>query len=95
MSAASTDRAKLRRRPRTSQGTGPPRAAFNPAGWISWIVGFLVGAVDFIPGMAGAVACPPFAAFVVGFALYYILAKLGLESETLEMPAGEEEPAQA
>ena len=25
-----------------------PRAGFNPAGWISWAVGFVVGAADFI-----------------------------------------------
>ena len=63
-----------------------PRAGFNPAGWISWVCGFVVGAADFIPGLAGRVACPPVAAFLVGFALYYVLAKLGLESKTLEMP---------
>ena len=44
-----------------------PRAGFNPAGWISWLVGFAVGAADFIPGMAGKVPCPPVAAFIVGF----------------------------
>jgi cytosine permease len=66
-----------------------PRAGFNPAGWISWVVGFAVGAADFIPGMAGTVPCPPVAAFIVGFVLYLILAKIGLESRTLEMPAAE------
>jgi len=79
-----------------------PRAAFNPAGWISWIVGFAVGAVDFIAkipgleGLAGKVPCPPVAAFIVGFVLYLVLAKIGLESRTLEMPAATapaEEPA--
>ena len=65
-----------------------PRAGFNPAGWISWIVGFVVGAADFIPGMAGVVPCPPLAAFIVGFVLYCVLAKAGLESKTLEMPSG-------
>ncbi|OHB69006.1 MAG: hypothetical protein A2V70_17705 [Planctomycetes bacterium RBG_13_63_9] len=64
-----------------------PRAAFNPAGWISWIVGFIAGAADLIPGLAGNVPCPPLAAFVVGFVLYVVLAKAGLESETLEMPS--------
>ena len=70
-----------------------PRAGFNPAGWISWIVGFAVGAAEFIaliPGMeqlAGKVPCPPVAAFVVGFVLYAILAKIGLQSRTLAMPA--------
>jgi len=68
-----------------------PRAGFNPAGWISWAVGFVVGAwnslfapllkVDF------QMPCPPVAALVVGFLLYMILAKIGLISRTLEMPA--------
>ena len=72
-----------------------PRAGFNMAGWISWVVGFAVGAVDFlakIPGLegiAGKVPCPPVAAFIVGFVLYIILAKIGLESRTLRMPAKE------
>jgi cytosine permease len=70
-----------------------PRAGWNMAGWISWIVGFAVGAVEFIakiPGLealAGKIPCPPVAAFIVGFVLYVILAKIGLQSKTLEMPA--------
>lgn len=69
-----------------------PRAGFNPAGWISWIVGFAVGAVDFIAGipglsgLKGMVPVPPMAAFVVGFVLYIILAKMGLTTRRLEMP---------
>jgi len=70
-----------------------PRAGFNPAGLISWIIGFAVGAVEFIaeiPGLeqvSGKIPCPPVAAFVVGFVLYLILAKVGLQSRTLQMPA--------
>ena len=72
-----------------------PRAGFNLAGWISWVVGFAVGAVEFIAmipgleGLAGKVPCPPVAAFIVGFVLYLILAKVGLQSRTLQMPAAE------
>jgi cytosine permease len=67
-----------------------PRAGFNPAGWISWALGFVVGAADFIPGMAGMIPVPPVAAFVVGFVVYLLLAKLGLLTKTLEMPAKKE-----
>ena len=70
-----------------------PRAAFNPAGWISWAVGFAVGAVDLLAakvpalsGLAVGIPCPPMAALIVGLVLYLVLAKLGLESKTLEMP---------
>jgi cytosine permease len=63
-----------------------PRAGFNPAGWISWAVGFVVGAADFVPWLAGRVPVPPLAAFIVGFVLYLVLAKAGLESKKLDMP---------
>jgi len=69
-----------------------PRAAFNPAGWISWAVGFVVGAIDLvadkaeIPEIAVGVPCPSVAALIVGFVLYLVLAKAGLESAKLEMP---------
>ncbi len=69
-----------------------PRAGFNPAGWISWVVGFAVGAsdlaADLIPqlaGLKGVIPVPPVAAMLVGFVLYYLLAKLGLESRKLPM----------
>ncbi|MCY2989880.1 MAG: cytosine permease [Planctomycetota bacterium] len=74
-----------------------PRAGFNPAGWISWAVGFVVGAIDMIaakvPALSGFalhVPCPPVAAIIVGFVLYAVLAKAGLESKTLEMPAAKQ-----
>jgi cytosine permease len=66
-----------------------PRAGFNPAGWISWAVGFVVGGAGLIPALKGiipAVPCPPVAAFVVGFVLYAVLAKIGVQTRTLRMP---------
>jgi cytosine permease len=71
-----------------------PRAGFNPAGWISWAVGFAVGGYDLIAKAFSKVPdeyiniipCPPMAALIVGFLLYLVLAKAGLESEKLEMP---------
>ena len=70
-----------------------PRAGFNPAGWISWFVGFAVGGfnlvADLVPALKDYPRVPvaPVAAFVVGFVLYAVLAKAGLESTTLEKPA--------
>ncbi|MGB2821774.1 MAG: cytosine permease [Phycisphaerae bacterium] len=72
-----------------------PRAGWNLAGWISWVIGFIVGAADFIPVLKGKVPCPPMAAFVVGFVLYLVLAKIGLETKVLPMEGGTEAPAQA
>jgi cytosine permease len=63
-----------------------PRAGFNPAGWVSWAVGFVVGAANFIPALEGKIPAPPVAAFLIGFVLYAVLAKIGLQSRTLEMP---------
>jgi cytosine permease len=66
-----------------------PRAGFNPAGWISWAVGFVVGGAGLIPALKGVIPdipAPPVAAFIIGFVLYAVLAKLGLQSRTLRMP---------
>jgi cytosine permease len=70
-----------------------PRAGFNPAGWISWAVGFAVGAFNLVAGMIPALAAwqnyvpvPPVAAMVVGFVLYLLLSLLGVRTKTLEMP---------
>ena len=63
-----------------------PRAGFNPAGWISWGVGFLVGGLPLLGILDTVIPCPPVAAFVVGFGLYWILARAGLESKKLDMP---------
>jgi cytosine permease len=72
-----------------------PRAGMNPAGWISWIVGFAVGGFGLISKYVPAlqelgisIPAAPVAAFVVGFVLYVVLAKAGLQSKTLEMPPG-------
>jgi cytosine permease len=63
-----------------------PREGFNLAGWISWVVGFFVGGAPLLGILSSVIPCPPVSAFIVGFALYYILAKAGLESKKLDMP---------
>ena len=59
-----------------------PRAGINWAGYIAWALGFVVGILDHIPGVpAGLMAADhpaPLYAFVVGFVVYWALAKAGL-----------------
>jgi cytosine permease len=62
-----------------------PRAGWNLAGWISWVVGFIVGMAPLV-GIANIPAAP-LMAFIVGAVLYYVLAKAGLESKVLAMTA--------
>jgi cytosine permease len=71
-----------------------PRAGFNPAGWISWAVGFVVGGFNLVAAQVGPLSqygdlipVPPLSALIVGFVLYLVLAKIGLQSRVLEMPA--------
>lgn len=67
-----------------------PRAGFNPAGWLSWAVGFVVGAWNgLFAGLFHSsfqMPCPPVAAIIVGFVLYFLLAAIGLKSRSLPMP---------
>ncbi len=67
-----------------------PRAGFNPAGWIAWALGFLVG---ILPNFQVNVPAAPVAAFVVGAVVYFVLAKAGLESKVL--PYGPAQQPQA
>ncbi|HEY3325353.1 MAG TPA: cytosine permease [Planctomycetota bacterium] len=60
-----------------------PRAGFNPAGWIAWALGFVVG---ILPNLGVPVPAAPVAAFIVGAVLYFICAKIGLQSQTIPMP---------
>jgi cytosine permease len=60
-----------------------PRAGFNPAGWIAWALGFLVG---ILPNFQVAIPCAPVAAFVVGAVVYFVCAKAGLLSQVTPLP---------
>jgi cytosine permease len=64
------------------QWTGP-RRGWNMAGWISWAVGFIVGIAPLV-GIANIPAAP-LVAFVVGAAVYFLLAKAGLQPPVVEM----------
>jgi cytosine permease len=77
-----------------------PRAGFNPAGWLSWLVGFVAGAFSMLAGSIPAlepwkdvVPVPPLSAFVVGFLLYWLLARIGLTTRVLPMPQVEQQAA--
>jgi cytosine permease len=60
-----------------------PRAGFNPAGWIAWALGFTVG---ILPNLGYNVPAAPVAAFVVGAVVYFLCAKLGLQSAVIPLP---------
>jgi cytosine permease len=55
-----------------------PRAGFNPAGWIAWALGFIVGILPLIK--VYDVPAAPVAAFVVGAVVYFLCAKMGMLS---------------
>jgi cytosine permease len=54
-----------------------PRAGFNPAGWIAWAAGFVVG---ILPNLGVNVPAAPVLAFVVGSVVYFLCAKIGMLS---------------
>ncbi len=67
-----------------------PRSGFNPAGWIAWALGFIVGILPnaLLPAAVRVnVPCAPVAAFIVGAVVYFLLAKAGLMSSLVPMPA--------
>ncbi|MCP5109247.1 MAG: cytosine permease, partial [bacterium] len=68
-----------------------PRKGVNIAGYGAWAVGFLIGIIPFlpVPAQLQRLAQPAVLySFVAGFAVYWILAKIGLEPETVKIDAG-------
>jgi cytosine permease len=62
-----------------------PRAGFNPAGWISWLLGAIVGVMPILK--IYPVPAAPVAAFLVGAVVYGILSMLGMQSALVPLPA--------
>jgi cytosine permease len=66
-----------------------PREGINWAGYIAWAAGFIVGILPFL-GLAPETMAnlQPVAvySFIVGFVVYAILAKAGLQPKTVKMP---------
>lgn len=71
-----------------------PRKGINWAGYIAWAVGFVVAILPMLaPAKFGYINPAPVIAFVIGFVLYAVLAKAGLEPPAVEMvPAPMKEP---
>jgi cytosine permease len=62
-----------------------PRAGFNPAGWVAWLAGFVVGILPILN--IYQVPAAPVAAFLVGAVVYFVCAKAGLLSQVIPLPA--------
>jgi cytosine permease len=60
-----------------------PRAGVNPAGWIAWALGFIVG---ILPNLGVNVPAAPVAAFIVGAIVYFVCAKMGMLSQVIPLP---------
>ncbi len=62
-----------------------PRAGFNPAGWVSWALGFVVGILPILN--IYPVPAAPVAAFIVGTVVYFVAAKAGMLTPVVPLPA--------
>ncbi len=71
-----------------------PRKGINWAGYIAWAVGFVVAILPMVGGEKFSFISPaPVIAFVIGFVLYVVLAKAGLEPPVVSMVAAPAEAA--
>ena len=60
-----------------------PRAGFNPAGWVAWLAGFVVGILPILN--IYPVPAAPVAAFIVGAVVYFVCAKMGMTSAVIPL----------
>ncbi len=66
-----------------------PRAGINLAGYGAWALGFIVGILPFLPvsqSVQDAAQPAVVYSFIVGFLVYALLAKAGLQPKVVEMP---------
>lgn len=69
-----------------------PRAAFNPAGWVSWAVGFAIGVQPNFAAQCGfSIPAAPVVAFIAGAAIYALLSKA--QSAVLPYPQAKQQSA--
>jgi cytosine permease len=68
-----------------------PRRGWNQAGWISWVVGFIVGILPLVSNVN--IPAAPLMAFIVGAVLYFVLAKAGLQPPAVALPTVAPKPA--
>ncbi|MCX7722657.1 MAG: cytosine permease [Verrucomicrobiae bacterium] len=68
-----------------------PRAGFNPAGWVAWFAGFIVGILPILK--VYTVPAAPMAAFLVGAAVYWGAAKAGWQSISIPHPGTHDDAA--
>lgn len=65
-----------------------PRAGFNPAGWVAWALGFIVGVQPNFAAQCGfAIPAAPVFAFIVGAVVYALLSKM--QTAVLPYPQAE------
>lgn len=63
-----------------------PREGVNLAGYAAWAIGFLVGIIPSLPvsqGLKDMVNPAPLYSFIIGFVVYALLAKLGMEPKVV------------
>ncbi len=74
-----------------------PRQGINWAGYIAWAVGFVVGILKYIPGAPASWVHADRPAvlfsFIVGFVVYWVLAKAGLRPRVVEIESAKTEAA--
>ncbi|MGE5611229.1 MAG: cytosine permease [Bacillota bacterium] len=65
-----------------------PRQGFNPAGWLAWAFGFVVG---IMPNLGLDLPLAPVWAMIVGAVIYFLAAKAGLQSPVMPMEGAKAE----